>query len=1193
MPAINLSNLYSQTFDSLLSSGTSNPWTNDGTILGWYSNRTLYRASTGSDNTGALYSFGNASDRALGAIASGGTGTNLWGVRLVNDTSNTISSLNISFVGEQWRNAGSSSTTPGVAQTLDFQYQIGATSLTSGTWTDFNSLDFTSPVFGTISPTALDGNSAANRTTLSSTLSGLNIAPGQEIWLRWSDLNDANNDHGLAIDDLAVSAGDGTLPPAVPTVTINAIAEANEVGTIPGVFRITRTGDPTAALTVNYTIAGQATNGVDYTPNLTGTAIIAANQSFVDITITPVDDGIVEGNETVALTLVDTANYDLGSSSNATVTIRDRIPTTRIREIQGTTHISPLNGQNVTAVPGIVTVVRSNGFYLQDPTDDGNAATSEAIFVFRGSASKPNVGDSVLVNGTVSEFRPGNNANNLTTTQISSATFTVVSTGNSLPNATIIGNGGRILPTQIISSVVGNVETSGATLNPTNSGMDFFESLEGMRVQVNNGAVVGPTNEFGELWVLADGGANATGVNSRGGITISAGDFNPERIQIDDTLLPSPSPATNVGDRINTITGIIDYNFNNYELLATSPLAVTPGNLAKETTNLTKGDDQLTVATFNVENLDPNPNDGDDDTTRFQQIANIIANNLQAPDIIGLQEIQDNNGAINDSVVDASLTYQTLIDAIATAGGPRYEFRDIPPVDDQDGGQPGANIRVGFLFNPNRVSFVSAERIDPTNPAFNSSRKPLAGVFRFNEAPGFLLNGTSINPGNTVTVIVNHFNSKGGDQPLYGPNQPPNLTSEPQRIQQAQIVNNYVDNLLTADPNANVIVLGDLNDFQFSEPLNVLRGVPGGVGTPVLTDLADALLPENEQYTYIFQGNSQALDHILATDNLRNSNAEVDIVHLNSEFADQVSDHDPIVSRFNLPTVVNGTPNDDNLTGTNRNETINGLAGNDFILGNGGNDKINGGAGNLDRMFGGAGSDIITDPDGVNGAHGGTGNDTITVTFAPNWDNNTNPNDAPRSDGKITGGYGDDAITVTMNNSRFFLNLKGDEPVNPISNDPLDGNDAITLLGSYANSVVDLGGGNDTFNGGIGADNVSGSGGNDTLLGGDGNDRLAGDAGDDFLNGGAGKNTVIGGAGNDRFVLSPLTVTDTIVDFTDGQDLIGLSGLTFGQLTVAQGTGTNLNHTLISVNDGSSTRLLAILQGVQSGNITAADFVAV
>ncbi|QLE56888.1 endonuclease/exonuclease/phosphatase family protein [Nostoc sp. TCL26-01] len=1211
MPAVNLGNPYSQNFDTLANTGTGNTWTDDSTITGWYSSRVTYNAGTGSNNAGALYSFGStsATDRALGGVASNGTGTILWGVRFVNNTANTVTSLDISYIGEQWRTGGvSNSTTPSEEQKLDFGYQVGATSLTSGNWNDFDNLDFTSPIFNTISPSALDGNLAANRTVLSSTVSGLNIAPGQEIWLRWSDMNDANNDHGLGIDDLSVTASFASGGNPTPTVTIQAIdAEASETDNNPGILRISRTGDTTTDLTVNYAIAtgaGQADN-TDYTPSLTGTAVILANQSFVDITVTPVDDTLVEGNETVTLNLIDGSNYDLGSGNTATVTITDNdtapVPVVRIHDIQGASHISPLVGQTVTNVAGIVTAIlatgSSRGFYLQDPNPDNNDATSEGIFVFLGNSSiaNPTVGQSVQVTGRVDEFRPGNDNENLTITQINTtigggAVSAIASLGTITP--TIIGAGGRTPPTQIINNdftTTSNVETGG-DFDPAVEGIDFYESLEGTLVEIPNPVAVSPTNNFGEIWVLSNSGTGATGLNARGSILINPDDFNPERIQIDDTLTPgSPSPSVDVGAQLNNVTGVISYSFDNYEVLATSPTTVaTPSTLQKEVTNLTSTDaDKLTVATFNVENLDPN-----DGSAKFSALADRIVNNLRSPDIISLEEIQDNNGPTNNGVVDANVTFETLIATIAAAGGPTYEYRQINPQNNQDGGEPGGNIRVGFLFNPNRVSFVdvagggttvdttvtnvngspqlssSPGRIVDTDlsngDAFTSSRKPLVGEFLFN--------------GNRVFVIGNHFNSKGGDQPLFGRFQPPTLSSEVQRLQQAEEVKNFVAEILTIDPNANVVVAGDFNDFQFSAPLAVLES--GGLNNLINT------LPASERYTYNFQGNAQVLDHILVSNNL-STKAEFDVVHVNAEFSDQVSDHDPSVSRFYLPIIINGTANADNLVGTSRNELINALAGDDFVAGGSGNDTINGGTGINDRLFGGDGDDTIIDPDGILGAHGGSGNDIITVTFAATWDNNTNPNDAPRSDGKITGGYGDDTITVTINNSRFFINLKGDEPA---SNDPRDGNDVITFQGSYANSVVDLGGGNDTFNGGVGFDDVSGGNGNDTLLGGDGNDRLVGGSGDDTLNGGAGSNSLTGGSGSDRFILSN-PGTSTISDFTDGIDFLSLSGLSFGQLTIAQGTGTNLNNTLISLQNGSNTQLLAILQNTQSSNITSADFI--
>ncbi|MBD2079343.1 cadherin domain-containing protein [Leptolyngbya sp. FACHB-17] len=126
--------------------------------------------------------------------------------------------------------------------------------------------------------------------------------------------------------------------------------------------------------------------------------------------------------------------------------------------------------------------------------------------------------------------------------------------------------------------------------------------------------------------------------------------------------------------------------------------------------------------------------------------------------------------------------------------------------------------------------------------------------------------------------------------PYLVPNQPRTLSSEAQRNQQATIVRNFVQSILAINPNANVIVAGDLNDFEFSNPLNILKS--GGLNNLIET------LPANERYTYNFEGNAQTLDHILVSKNLLNQLNGFDVVHINSEFVDQVSDHDPSVARF-------------------------------------------------------------------------------------------------------------------------------------------------------------------------------------------------------------------------------------------------------------------------------------------------------
>jgi predicted extracellular nuclease len=609
----------------------------------------------------------------------------------------------------------------------------------------------------------------------------------------------------------------------------------------------------------------------------------------------------------------------------------------RIHDIQGASHTSKLVDETVTDVPGVVTLVlgtgSGRGFYMQDPNPDNDDATSEGIFVFLGNSTIPNpkVGESVAVTGKVGEFRPGSNANNLTITQIAAngtggAVRAIDSLGKITP--TIIGTDGRIPPNTAINDDFtardrGNVETEG-DFEPASEGIDFYESLEGMLVQINNPVAISPTNGFGEIWVLADNGTKATGRTVRSGSLISSKDFNPERIQIDDApAISGRSPEVSVGATLDTITGIVDYNFNNYEILPFSIAVNSPSPLTKETTNLTPEGSNLTIATFNVENLDAKLEDinkvneqqrsnVDDDlgSGKFAALADRIVNNLRSPDIISLEEIQDNTGAeINDGEVNADRTYEELINAIVASGGLLYDYRQINPVEGEDGGQPGGNIRVGFLFNPNRVQFVdrvgggsttntivnnansqpelsvSPGRIDPTNPAFNDSRKSLVGEFIFQ--------------GQKLFVIANHWNSKGGDQPLYGPNQPPVLTTETQRRQQAQVINDFVDSILAVDSKANVVVLGDLNDFEFSKPLNILRGKSGESSKAVLRNLVETL-PAEERYTYNFQGNAQVLDHILVSKNLFKRLKGYDVVHINSEFVEQDSDHDPSVAQFDL-----------------------------------------------------------------------------------------------------------------------------------------------------------------------------------------------------------------------------------------------------------------------------------------------------
>lgn len=565
-----------------------------------------------------------------------------------------------------------------------------------------------------------------------------------------------------------------------------------------------------------------------------------------------------------------------------------------IHSIQGVGHISSYNGLLVNDVRGVVTAIRADGFYIQDTTPDNNPATSEGVLVFTVSTPKVKIGDEVFVTGTVDEYYPGGlTTGNLSITEIKNPVVKVIANGKTLPEPIIIGKGGRMTPKQIID------DDRMEKFEPNQDGLDFYESLESMLVIVNNAVVVGPTNSYKEIVVLPDDGYEAELRSPRGGIVIREGDFNPERIMVDDLL--AILPDVNVGDRFEyPIMGVMDYNFGGFRILAKQrPVVKTAG--LQPSFAPTVQENEFSISGLNVQNLDPS-----DGQKRFDDLAKIIIKNLHSPDLLSLEEIQDNNGVVDGLVVDASDTYKLIIHAIQAAGGPKYDFVDIPPEANQDGGETGGNIRVGFLFRADsKISFTQIHgggarnsvgirmgskgleltsnpgRIDPTNPAFLDSRKPLIAQFDVN--------------GKRIFVIGLHLNSKGGDTALYGRYQPPLLPSETQRIKQIESINAFINKMLQLDPEAKIIILGDFNDFQFSNPIRKLLGSN-------LVNLVTTL-PMEKQYSYIYEGNGQVLDHIIVSQGLAREITFFDFIHINCEFAvtRRLSDHDPTFAKFTIP----------------------------------------------------------------------------------------------------------------------------------------------------------------------------------------------------------------------------------------------------------------------------------------------------
>ena len=569
-----------------------------------------------------------------------------------------------------------------------------------------------------------------------------------------------------------------------------------------------------------------------------------------------------------------------------------------IRDLQGTQHNSPLADQEVT-VRGVVTAVldgeEEHGFWLQDALDDGDSSTSEGVFVDTSlGQTAVAVGDLVLVRGVVEEWwREGNDAD-LTLTLVNASDVDVEARGQELPPPVVIGPEGRSVPTTIDNDAL-------KQFDPAEDAIDFFESLEGMRVEVRGAHVVGPTSRYGDIVVASGDSPSVPSIHS--GLVLRPENDLPERLMLSSRLLGGAAPPVKVGDRFTApIVGVLDYSFGHFKILPTE-LPKTEYSFkaddprAEEITLLQREERQLTVSSFNVLNLSAR-----DTQEKFDAVAEVIHHHLAAPDILALQEIQDGSGPDDDGVVDAADTLAALATAIEERGGPRYEFREVIPEDGADGGRPGANIRVAYLFNPTRVTFVdrgqagphdatrvepgpqlslSPGLIEPTDPAFENSRKPLAAEFRFQ--------------GQTIFLVNLHLSSKGGDDPTMGRRQPPQMPSEMSRQEQSGVVYTFVESLLETDPRAKLVVLGDTNDHEFRPPIHTLAG-------SLLHNLVERV-PEEERYTFNYQGRSQVLDNVLISPELvENAAPEIDIVHVNADFPDghRASDHDPIVVRLSL-----------------------------------------------------------------------------------------------------------------------------------------------------------------------------------------------------------------------------------------------------------------------------------------------------
>lgn len=574
-----------------------------------------------------------------------------------------------------------------------------------------------------------------------------------------------------------------------------------------------------------------------------------------------------------------------------------------IHDIQGAGHTSPLDGREVQGVSGIVTALdggdRDPGFWIEDPEGDDDDATSEGIFVATPElVTDIAIGDAVTVDGRVEETADPRREHDLTRTRLLARQIRPATVERDLPPPVRLGRGGRPVPSVLID------DDALQSFEPATDGIDFFESLEGMRVVAHEAVVVGPRTRFGEIVVVADGGADAGPRSRRGGLVMSNDDDpNPERLMVSPRLL-GRMPDIDVGDRLRQpLVGVVDYGFGNFKILPMRLGGIDAAPTSDETTELSPGKNHLTLATFNVFNLSTM-----DDAARIESLAQVLVRNLAMPDVVALQEVQDDNGPQDDGTTSAAETFQVLIDAVESAGGPSYDFAQVDPADGADGGQPGANIRVGLLFNPARVELVrrgepgpqtaavielepaepggprlrvSPTRLAPGDPAFEGSRKPLVAEILFR--------------GHKLFVIVTHLGSKRDDDPLMGRRQPPRRPSEAKRTAQALVLRAFLDTIAALDDQAGAILLGDMNEMEYRGPFKAMQGT----GWVQLTERLDP----DDRYTFNYNGNSQALDHVLVSPALAASHApEIDVVHVHADraYGRRPSDHDPVLIRLSF-----------------------------------------------------------------------------------------------------------------------------------------------------------------------------------------------------------------------------------------------------------------------------------------------------
>lgn len=559
--------------------------------------------------------------------------------------------------------------------------------------------------------------------------------------------------------------------------------------------------------------------------------------------------------------------------------------TTLAGGIQGFRHRSAIEGRSVSAVLGTVTAVERGRFAMQSASDS-DPRTSDGLWVETSTGMAVGVGLRVRVQGTVRErstSTTGSSAELLTVT-------TLVASGVEVLGSATVPEAFELAPAALPDSLAGvatavDLETL-AALEPDRSRIDRFESLEGMRVRIGTARVIGPTRMRSdgrrELFVL-----EAMPLASSVDLRLADPDEGARLALIEG---PGPTlPHLDVGDTLRgPIEGVVDYDRGRYVVrVSAHGGGVRSGAPAPRAS--TRPGSRLRVATFNLHGLS-----GNDDSARFVELADTVVVTLGAPDLVALQELGDDSGVADDGVVSSERTSARLVDAIVARSGPRYDLISLEPLDGNDGGEPGRNIRVALLVRSDS-GLVVMRRTSPSLDILGRgadarlSRSPArlgVGATEFESGRKPLLVELT-HDGDRLFVVVVHLRSRLGDPPLEGRVQPASRPSDAVRLAEAEIVAGFLERLLTAAPEAAVVVLGDFNE-------SVDRPASGRLLRAGLVDALAELGPV-ERTSYVYEGLASSLDQVLVSRRLAARGLRAEVPHAFAGRAFAPSDHDPVV----------------------------------------------------------------------------------------------------------------------------------------------------------------------------------------------------------------------------------------------------------------------------------------------------------